>query len=119
MATEIVEAGESPLDFMHENLMFWWKASNSFGEKLADMLIAAEKRESPPSLAQRIEATELLKNFLNSRDKAQACAVDAAPYFHPRLQSIAIKAQIAVEVQKILGEMTPAQAAEAYASTIR
>lgn len=119
MADELVERGESPLDFMHENLMFWWKASNTFGEKLAALLISAEEDEDPPSLELRREAVDLLKNFVNARDKAQACAVDAAPYCHPRLQSIAFKPNLTEDVEKVLDGMTISQAAEAYGSTIR
>jgi hypothetical protein len=119
-AQEICDSGESPLHLMHENMLFWWKAATSLGERLNEIILGAEDDpETALDPEARAEAVKVLANFLAARDRAQACAVDAAPYCHPRLQAIQLKGKIEGEVRAILGPMTPQQAAEAYQEMIR
>jgi hypothetical protein len=37
------------------------------------------------------ERNDLTRKMLTARENAQSCAVDAAPYVHPRFQSIAVQ----------------------------
>ena len=58
----------SPLDVMLENMTYWYELATKDGED-ADLA-------------------------RNARNMAQACARDAAPYVHPKLQAIAMQARV-------------------------
>jgi hypothetical protein len=82
LANEIARSGHSPIDVMLKNMWFWAEQAEETAEKvkaLADL-------ETDPDA--RAEAYRLLGRFLSFREKSQECAVDAAPYCHPKLASI-------------------------------
>ena len=85
---EIVEKaigeGITPVELMLHNMRFYHQEA---GEALAKLIAcgvpampAAEGDESGP----HADVIEAIKNVLCLRDKAQACAKEAAPYVHPR-----------------------------------
>lgn len=81
---DLLDDGESPLDVMIDNLKFWFRQSVRLSAKLEKFLENADASD-PDILAQ---AAKMLQTLLMARDKAQVCAVDAAPYCHPKLASI-------------------------------
>jgi hypothetical protein len=84
-AHRLVVEGKSPLHVMIRNMLFWDENATNIGEmikaKLANIGEETDVRE----------LTELLKKFMQAQAEAQKCAVDAAPYCHPRLANVAIK----------------------------
>lgn len=82
-----------PIDVMAENMRFWYDASVGLTKKITDVL-------SMPDVGRAfIEDHELLrelntnlKNMLFARAQSQECAVDMAPYRHPRLANIEVHA---------------------------
>ena len=113
-AEALCDANESPLDVMVDNMLFWFRQSHNLQEKLEQL---SKVDELTPD--ERIGAMKLVQHFLDARNNAQKCAVDAAPYVHPKLQSIALTgAGGKGPIQLITTNMTPQQAAEAYANTL-
>lgn len=114
-ANDIARSGCAPLDVLMDNMIFWHKHALSMGEKLNAMVESGLMRTDPD---ERAKAMKLLESLLEARDQSERCAVDAAPYVHPRLSSIAFKGSMRHEMKMVAGTMTPKEAADAYASTL-
>ena len=84
-ATKLAKQGLAPLDVMLGNMVFWMQQSKRF-ETLLEGLVVTE--DDPDA---RRRAYTLLGNFLDARQNAQACAVDAAPYCHAKLANITVE----------------------------
>jgi hypothetical protein len=108
IAMKQVQSGVTPLEVMLDNMRFYHERAN---EILANILAGVGKRPS-------LEMIEALKSLCSFRSQAQDAASDAAPYMHPRLTAIAVKAVVDHNIKAVTGEMTPQQASEAYASTL-
>lgn len=88
-AGELVATRRSPLDVMLRNMWFWDEAAQNMEQRLMTQMQDMEEQGIDE---EKIEAMkELLKNNLIARDKAQECAVDAAPYVHAKFQSVVFK----------------------------
>jgi hypothetical protein len=120
-AIELALANRTPLDVMVDNMNFWWDKGKDLGEVLEQQLARISSIKGKEKVKQALsEVNKIATHFLAARENAQRCAVDAAPYVHPRFQSIEFKGQLEVsEVEKISKEMTPDKAKELYASTIK
>ena len=89
-AHELVATGNAPLDLMLKNMKFYEKLSDDLKVRLfavLDKMMAAPQIDPADIRAMQ----ELTNNHFIARDKSQGCAVDAAPYVHPRLASITHK----------------------------
>lgn len=83
------ESEVTPLGVMMANMTFWHKQSERMAESIQELV--QELGGTPLKREQLDRAKELkgmLKEFLAARENAQRCAVDAAPYMHPKLQSV-------------------------------
>lgn len=87
-AHEIAKSEKAPLNIMLDNMMFWHRHSKDL-ESQIQVVLEEIRTEASEDLLDK--AKDLLKGFLAARQNAQACAVDAAPYVHPKLQSVTIK----------------------------
>ncbi len=114
-ADELCESKESPLDIMVDNMLFWYRSVKQIEASLSEILVNLDAGDPD----QRAEFLKMLKQFMAARENAQKCAVDAAPYVHPRLAAIQFKGEMTHDVQKILGTMTAQEAGEAYADTLK
>jgi hypothetical protein len=96
-ADELAHKNQTPLDVMIDNMNFW-------RSKASELTVEMQRRmDEIASLdisdeTQRGQFLELMREFnkvatamLSARQNAQSCAVDAAPYVHPRFQSIAVQ----------------------------
>jgi len=113
VADKALQTGQSPLDVMMDNLLFWHRAAKSLGEQLEQLMLEGISEED------REKVMKLLKNFLAARENSQRCAVEAAPYVHPKLSSIAFKGDLNGVITHITADMTPAEAQAAYEATLR
>jgi hypothetical protein len=107
IADKALASGITPLEVMLDNMRFYYSE--------ADDLLAKIVTNEKPTI-QLLEALNTLRSF---RAEAEKCAVDAAPYMHPKLSTIVASAKIDSTFTAILGDMTPQQAMEAYASMIK
>lgn len=83
-------AGVTPIEVMAFNLKFWYEAAQNLTDKIQDALAELKPedfRENPEYLK---DMAAQLKNMLFARERAQECAVDMAPYRHPRLANIEV-----------------------------
>jgi hypothetical protein len=78
-AREIAASGNSPLDVMIRNMLFWDEDATPLAEKLA----AAFSKVADPD--QRAELLKSIEPLLNAREHAQRCALGAVRYVHPRM----------------------------------
>ena len=90
---EIVNTGQAPLDIMLRNMMFWDEAAHQLKEQIEATMQDIRDAVASGDLAEDLlkRAKDLLSSHLSAREKAQGCAVDAAPYVHPRMMSIQMK----------------------------
>lgn len=82
------DAGLTPLEVMFANMVFWHKTSEHLAVKFQDLMSMADGSNSEGALEVLDKCNGLMEKFLEARENAQRCAVDAAPYCHPRLQAI-------------------------------
>ena len=76
LAEKLANGGRiQPLEVMYDNMRFY--------EQLAAELEAFALREKP----QTKELLGLMQIVVHLRKRAQACAVDAMPYVHPKLKA--------------------------------
>ncbi len=83
-AHEISRSGKSPMDVMMNNMLFWFEHAQQLGEQLQLLVVQVDDPDA------RAAAFNLVKNFLASRENAQKCAVELAPYVHPKLAAIEV-----------------------------
>ncbi len=110
-ANEICSTGKSPLDVMMRNMWFWDEHAQTLEQRIRVAMddLAKPEDNAEESAAKLAAAKDLLKNFLSARQNAQSCAVDAAPYVHPRLQAITLKKKTekTIIVEATLAPPTP------------
>lgn len=95
IADRAIQEGVHPLEVMLDNMRF-------YHERMAVLQTAVVAKVSKVSLKSK-EAMELLNEFKElgeARMKAQACAVDAAPYVHPRLSAVAADVNVTHKVEE-------------------
>lgn len=105
-ANELYRDNRSPLDVMIDNMNFWWDKSKNVGVRLdealdeldqfkqafsssIDEMSDEQKKVAVSEFGKRMEKVGKMASQLAAyRDKAQECAVDAAPFCHPKFASI-------------------------------
>lgn len=110
LSDKLVAEGASPLEVMLTNMRFYHEQAESLLVRILTGI--ADRRAS------KVKVLQMLKDLGHFRDKAQACASDAARFVHPQLSAVAVKARVDHNVSLVAADMTPAEAAEAYASTL-
>lgn len=108
------------MDVMVYNMLFWFRAAKGLETQLHDFMIEYAESEAVRNDPEKAdEFMKLMKHMIAARENSQKCAVDAAPYVHPRLASVTLKNDPKEPLTMILGSMSAAQAAEEYAKTLR
>ena len=114
-ATEAV--GLTPIEVMAKNLLFWDTLAEDLTEKLREITINFDGDND--EVKQAVNALiKAIDRMVTARERAQQCAVDMAPYRHPRLASITLEGNPDKPVEHVHKGMTPREAAEAYAATL-
>jgi len=81
VADHALQGGIKPVEALLHNMRWYFaRANNTWDDFLKEL------NEKGPT----DEVKELMNESLMYRDRSQSCAVDAAPYFHPRLSAIAV-----------------------------
>ena len=95
IAAKALAEGITPAEVMLNNMRFYYEK--------ADVLQTAVIKKKKKKNLKSEEAMELLEEFKElgeNRMKAQKCAVDAAPYFHPALSAIKVDAEVTHKVEE-------------------
>lgn len=118
-ARQLASENEMPLDVMIDNMLFWRgraaELTNTMKAKLDDLskFDISDPEQRGPFIEAMRQFNKTAAYMIAAREKAQSCAVDAAPYVHPKLTSIAFKQKhskvkiqmaIAVAVQQTLDD---------------
>lgn len=98
-AAQLCAEDESPLDVMIDNMLHWRRQALKYGvllDEKHELLMRFKAVEiNEETLKQFMtllrEHTAVANKMLEARERSQKCAVDAAPYVHPKLTSIAVK----------------------------
>ena len=85
------EANLWPLQILRESMAYWHSRANQLETELERLELTKDNRAVAQTEALLYEAIE----------RAQRCAVDAAPYCHPRLSAVRTKVESDVRVERI------------------
>ena len=95
LVDQLEATGETPLDIMIDNMLFWHRSAQNIGARFREMLevdLNGEADGKTPALSpdEKREAIGLLKQLSFARAQSQECAEGAARYMHPALSAIAV-----------------------------
>lgn len=108
--------GKLPIEVMLDNMNFWDRNAESLLERLTkDIMPRAQELGDVALIKELVTVLDKVGDF---RERAQGCAVDAAPYIHPRLANIQFKEHQKTAEEQINTKLTAKQAAELYAEEI-
>lgn len=110
LSNQAIAAGVHPLEVMLNNMRFYHNEAQNL---LAQILAAIKKG----SLG--VAHLELLGKLYNTRNEAQKCAVDAAPYVHARLSAVAVSGSVDHRLVPPPDGMSPQQLAEVLERNLR
>jgi hypothetical protein len=85
ITSDIIKSGKVPLRVMINNMLYYDEQAGYLEEQFAD---AMKDFHGKFSEAGFIKALELFSQISDTRMKSQRCAVDAAPFIHPRLSQM-------------------------------
>lgn len=93
IADKAAKEGILPLDVMLNNMRFYYERAEVAFNKLLDGVLPAEviAAEGQGKIAdddKPLTVIDVLKLVLSLRERAEVAAKDAAPYLHPRINSI-------------------------------
>jgi hypothetical protein len=91
ISDEALAAGITPFEVMLDNMRFYYTKADVL---LTAILAGINDKKKP------MEMLEALKELGSFRDKAQACAADAAPYAHARLSATTVDGTITHKVEE-------------------
>lgn len=106
------EKGLTPLQVMYENMIFWHGETVRLNRRLNDFLADYERSAAAGGDAELVDLAniqkvrELLMLFLRAREMSQKCAVDSAPYVHPKLAAITVEKEVQRTI-RIIGGLPP------------
>lgn len=112
IADEALQSGCHPLEVMLNNMRFYHNEAQGI---LAQILAAVKAGGKKLGL----EHLELLGKLYNTRNEAQKCAVDAAPYVHARLSAIAVSGSVDHRLAPPPDNISPKQLAEILERNLR
>lgn len=84
---DIIRQGKVPLRVMINNMLYYDEQAVYLEEQFSEAMADHVKSFSEKGF---IKALELLAQVSDARMKSQKCAVDAAPFLHPRLSQISM-----------------------------
>ena|ERR1035437_3552111 len=110
---QALHAGITPLEVLLNNMRFYYDKIS----KAEQMLEAAIAQHEPTE-----KIIQVLKTLCDFRSEAGRFAVEAAPYCHSRMATLTVSGDPnnpLEMVHSIADDMTPQQAQETYAGTLR
>jgi len=120
-AAQAAEDGVRPIDVMLGNMRYYHERAEDFDKKLEAVATSMTPEQIAAGGEEVLNVLKLVAKIGEFRMKAQTCAVDAAPYVHPRLTAIAVKVDNGDSKKPLISiseQKTPQMAAEAYAQML-
>lgn len=93
-AARVMASGITPIDVMHDNMMFFFRRGLQLSDQLSDMIFMAREqflRNEEGASAELEKMIRLFEKVTQARSSAQECARDLAPYCHSRLATLTVK----------------------------
>jgi len=133
LAQQALREGRTPIQVMLDNMRWWDGHAQKLTEDLKELSATLKSKviqvdgatgevigESGPSAEDIRELRRLLEKSLECRVQAQQCAVDAAPYCHPKIQPFELPSEEPERTTPQLPkQLTMKEAADLYARAIR
>ncbi len=120
IADKALFASDTPLEVMLENMRHYHKIANDLHKEIAERLEWLKNEETVEDVAEGINATvKMLGEMNNARMNSQKCAVEAAPYCHPRLAHVKFDGSMKHDLKEIAGTMSAQEAADSWSATLR
>ena len=95
IAAKALAEGITPAEVMLNNMRFYYEKAD-----VLQTAIVAKVSKKKLDSGEAMELLEEFKELGENRMKAQKCAVDAAPYFHPTLSSVKVDAEVTHKVEE-------------------
>lgn len=90
----LFDTGNTPVDVMTENMVFWHLRAQAMHEKMEALMdaVLANPSVDAEAIAEAMEEIrKYSRRMFEAREHSQSCAVDLAPYCHPKLAALAIQ----------------------------
>lgn len=107
--------GVVPLSVMLKNMRHHFAKAEELSERLIEQIEGLAGQASVDDIKQILSD---YGRMLTYREQAQTCAVDAAPYCHPRLSAIHVSGSVTKRVE-LAGDVTPQDALERFKQNLR
>lgn len=115
-----IQTGKAPLDTMLNNMDYWVEKADELTERTEEVLDALTEAPVEQQIELLQELNKSMKGMMAARENAQKCAVEAAPYCHPRLASITMEQpQPQPKVAAAKAGLTAKEAAAQYEQRLR
>lgn len=98
LTDKMIHEEQVPLRVMMNNMVHYVEEANGIEKQFEAQMAENAARFSEDGF---LKALELLSKIGDARMKAQKCAVDAAPFIHPKLANITMDVKQQVEVRDI------------------
>lgn len=118
IAEQAAAEGTTPIQVMLRNMRYYDECAEAITEKLAQAAEMMTPEAIAKGGAEILEVLKLINKMGDFRMKAQECAVDAAPYIHPRLASIDFTPEHDTPSEIINKLTTPKEAASTYGALL-
>lgn len=120
ISDEAMQAGVMPIEVMLSNMRFYYSEAGKLIVELQEKVEFIRSEEVVDDAADALrEASRTFAKLKNTRMLAQQCAVEAAPYCHPRLANIRVNGSMKHEVGPVSEQMTPQEAQQSYLASLR
>ena len=88
LADKLTKDGQiQPLQVMCDNMRWYAEQAEILRLKLHAFALREKRRSSRGDRRYHLELLRLMRTVVRLRERAQACAVDAMPYVHPKLKA--------------------------------
>jgi hypothetical protein len=98
ITNKMLQQEQVPLRVMMNNMVHYVEEANGIEKQFEAQMAENAARFSEEGF---LKALELLSKIGDARMKAQKCAVDAAPFIHPKLSNITMDVKQQVELRDI------------------
>lgn len=111
-----MKGGITPLEVMVKNMRWWDDSAEGLLRQLLQMGDQVASFDDADLLREFFKIIEKVGIY---RDKAEECAVDAAPYMHPKLASIVLKGDKDNPIEHTIAGSDLKQLASIYATSLK
>lgn len=121
VSQDALQAGVMPIEVMLSNMRFYHGEAGKLIVELQEKKQVLEEEEVVEDQVEALrDLAQVFAKLSNTRMLAQQCAVEAAPYCHPKLANVRVAGSVKHEFGPIdEDKMTPHEAQQSYLASLR